>query len=102
MQKIIFIGILTLLVQFGYSQEKVESNSIEKNIKKTSILGLRTTIYKVSNIEKAKDWYAKVFENKDYSKKLWNFTNERKEYRTKIGYPKDKPKINWAEALNVE
>ena len=40
--------------------------------------------------------------NKDYSKKWWNFTNERKEYRTKIGYPKDRPKINWTEALNVE
>lgn len=35
--------------------------------------------------------------NKDYSKKWWNFTNERKEYRTKIGYPKDRPKINWTE-----
>ena len=28
---------------------------------KTSILGLRTTIYKVSDINKAKDWYAKAF-----------------------------------------
>ncbi|TAG50684.1 MAG: VOC family protein, partial [Runella slithyformis] len=27
-------------------------------MEKTSILGLRTTIYKVSNIEKARDWYA--------------------------------------------
>jgi len=40
--------------------------------------------------------------NKDYSKKWWYFTNERKEYRTKIGYPKDRPKTNWTEALNVE
>lgn len=38
---------------------------------------------------------------KDYSKKWWDFTNERKEYRTKIGYPKDRPKINWTEKLNV-
>jgi len=66
MQKIIFIGILTLLVQFGYSQEKIESNPTEKNMKKTSILGLRTTIYKVSDIEKARDWYAKAFETKAY------------------------------------
>ena len=39
--------------------------------------------------------------NKDYSKKWWNFTNERKEYRTKVGYPKDRPKINWTEALKI-
>jgi Pathogenicity locus len=38
---------------------------------------------------------------KDYSKKWWDFTNDRKEYRTKIGYPKDRPKINWTEKLNV-
>ena len=61
MQKTIFIGILALLVQFGYSQEKAELNQKEKNMKKTSILGLRTTIYKVSDIEKARDWYAKAF-----------------------------------------
>ena len=66
MQKIIFIGILILLVQFGYSQEKIESNTSEKNMKKTSILGLRTTIYKVGDIEKARDWYAKAFETKAY------------------------------------
>ena len=33
-------------------------------MEKTSILGLRTTIYKVSDIEKARDWYAKAFETK--------------------------------------
>ncbi|WP_424002471.1 helix-hairpin-helix domain-containing protein [Maribacter sp. IgM3_T14_3] len=39
--------------------------------------------------------------NKDYSKKWWDFTNDRKEYRTTVGYPKDRPKINWIEALNA-
>ena len=66
MQKTIFIGILTLFVQFGYCQEKAELNQTEKNMKKTSILGLRTTIYKVSDIAKARDWYAKAFETKAY------------------------------------
>lgn len=33
---------------------------------KTSILGLRTTIYKVSNLEEAKEWYAKVFQTAPY------------------------------------
>ena len=35
-------------------------------MKKISILGLRTTIYKVNDIEKARDWYAKAFETKPY------------------------------------
>lgn len=39
--------------------------------------------------------------NRDYSKKWWDFTNDRKKYRIEIGYPKDRPKINWTEVLNV-
>lgn len=30
------------------------------------MLGLRTTIYKVSDLQKAKDWYAKAFQTKPY------------------------------------
>lgn len=30
------------------------------------MLGLRTTIYKVSDLKKAKEWYAEVFETKPY------------------------------------
>lgn len=33
---------------------------------KNNILGLRTTIYKVENINAAKEWYAKVFEVQPY------------------------------------
>jgi predicted enzyme related to lactoylglutathione lyase len=33
---------------------------------KTVILGLRTTIYKVSDIKKAKEWYSKVFLTEPY------------------------------------
>lgn len=35
-------------------------------MEKTSILGLRTTIYKVCDIGKARDWYEKAFETKAY------------------------------------
>lgn len=66
MQKTIFIGILTIFVQFVYSQTKEELNQKEKKMEKTSILGLRTTIYKVSDIAKARDWYAKAFQTKAY------------------------------------
>ncbi|WP_035086333.1 MULTISPECIES: VOC family protein [Aquimarina] len=30
------------------------------------MLGLRTTIYKVTDLEKAKEWYAKAFDTKQY------------------------------------
>ena len=33
---------------------------------KTAILGLRTTIYKVSDINEAKDWYARAFQSIPY------------------------------------
>src|SRR5665811_938855 len=33
---------------------------------KTSILGLRTTIYKVSDLAAAKEWYTKVFQTEPY------------------------------------
>jgi len=33
---------------------------------KTTILGLRTTIYQVEDINNAKEWYAKVFEVQPY------------------------------------
>ncbi len=36
-------------------------------------------------------------ENADYSKKWWDFTEERKRYRSEIGYPSDRPKKNWTE-----
>lgn len=66
MRKITIIGIIALFAQFAYSQEKNEPNTTEKIIEKASNLGLRTTIYKVSDIEKAKHWYEKAFETKAY------------------------------------
>lgn len=35
-------------------------------MEKTKILGLRTTIYKVGDINKAKEWYAKAFATQPY------------------------------------
>jgi predicted enzyme related to lactoylglutathione lyase len=35
-------------------------------MKSSNILGLRTTIYKVGNIENAKEWYSKAFGTKPY------------------------------------
>jgi lysophospholipase L1-like esterase/predicted enzyme related to lactoylglutathione lyase len=41
--------------------------AIQKTLrKKSDILGLRTTLYKVGNLNEAKDWYAKAFMIKPY------------------------------------
>ncbi|TXE03732.1 helix-hairpin-helix domain-containing protein [Algoriphagus aquimarinus] len=36
--------------------------------------------------------------NRDYAKSWWDFTSERKKYRSKHGYPLDRPKLNWTES----
>ncbi len=35
-------------------------------MKKVNVLGLRTTIYKVGDIDNAKEWYSKAFDTKPY------------------------------------
>lgn len=43
-------------------------------------------------------WLAVDFaNNKDYSKNWWSFTKDRKEFRAKNGYPKNRPETNWAD-----
>lgn len=36
-------------------------------------------------------------ESTDYSKRWWDFTKERKQYRIEHGYPEDRPVKNWTE-----
>lgn len=33
----------------------------------------------------------------DYSKRWWDFTAERKQYRSKFGYPENRPTTSWTE-----
>ena len=40
--------------------------------------------------------------HQDYSKSWWNFTRERKEYRSRCGYPEDRPTTNWTEVYYQE
>ena len=35
-------------------------------MKKSDLLGLRTTVYKVSNLEEAKKWYSEAFKTEPY------------------------------------
>lgn len=64
MKKVILIIIFGCLNLIGFSQtEKIKNDSI---MKAKQILGLRTTIYKVGDIAKAKEWYSKAFGVKPY------------------------------------
>ncbi|WP_378173406.1 helix-hairpin-helix domain-containing protein [Aquimarina sp. SS2-1] len=35
----------------------------------------------------------------DYTKRWWDFTKERKKYRNDVGFPKNRPKLNWHEVV---
>lgn len=61
MKWILFIVILILGSQTGFSQQNTVQTDNIKNMEKQDILGLRTTIYNVGDINKAKKWYAKAF-----------------------------------------
>jgi len=51
--------------------------------------------YKIDGCVEDQFWLVvHVARHEDYSKKWWDFTKDRKAYRTKNGYPKDRPKIN--------
>lgn len=38
-------------------------------------------------------------ETNDHSKRWWDFTNERKKFRTAHGYPDDRPQMEWHQVL---
>jgi lactoylglutathione lyase len=46
--------------------EETINKALNKKSKKGNILGLRTTIYKVGNLDEAKEWYAKAFKIAPY------------------------------------
>lgn len=37
----------------------------------------------------------------DHSKTWWDFTAARKQYRMDIGYPTDRPELNWTEVIRT-
>lgn len=37
--------------------------------------------------------------HRDKDKRWWHFTSERKEYRSKFGYPPDRPQTKWTEVI---
>ncbi|CAM1359780.1 VOC family protein [Tenacibaculum xiamenense] len=61
MKRIFIIGILSLYTTLSFAQENNGTKKPEAKMKKSDMLGLRTTIYKVGNITKAKKWYSEAF-----------------------------------------
>ncbi len=64
MKKSLIIYCLLIIGFYGFAQNKA-GDSINNQNNKT-MLGLRTVIYKVSDLKKAKDWYAKAFKTEAY------------------------------------
>ena len=61
---LILISIILLfafLIQNGFAQDNNQKQE-KLDTMKTSFLGLRTVIYKVGNLQEAKEWYTKAFE----------------------------------------
>ena len=64
MVKVILIYLFLSTGFYGFSQNKAGDSINNQNNK--IMLGLRTVIYKVSDLKKAKDWYAKAFKTEAY------------------------------------
>ena len=61
MRRFLLFGIFSLQVFLGFSQENKDSNKTDMKMEKSNMLGLRTTIYKVGDLAKAKQWYTEAF-----------------------------------------
>jgi predicted enzyme related to lactoylglutathione lyase len=67
MKNKLLISGLTLLITLNiFSQENANQLTMEKTTNQKPILGLRTVSYKVGDIAKAKEWYAKAFQTEPY------------------------------------
>ena len=61
MNKIYLLSIGLLLCQVAKSQNTKDNRTMD-----TKMLGLRTTVYKVNDLNKAKEWYSKAFDTAPY------------------------------------
>ena len=67
MKNKLLISGLTLLISLTiFSQENTNQITMDKTANQKPILGLRTVSYKVVDIAKAKEWYAKAFQTEPY------------------------------------
>lgn len=80
------------LVFLGYYSfdELVGKNGAELTDQYEKKKGFRTDVCVEDQFRLAVD-FAK---SRDYLKNWWDFTEERKQYRAKFGYPEDRPAIN--------
>jgi predicted enzyme related to lactoylglutathione lyase len=63
----LLISVLTFLISLNiFSQENTNQITMDKTANQKPILGLRTVSYKVGDIAKAKEWYAKTFQTEPY------------------------------------
>ena len=75
MKMFLLFATLILLPNYSFGQNADEAEKKKTKMSETKILGLRTTIYKVDDIEKATKWYTKVFETEPYFKEPVSYTH---------------------------
>jgi lactoylglutathione lyase len=63
---IILLSLVILIPLNIFSQENTNQLTMDKTVNQKPILGLRTVSYKVGDITKAKEWYAKAFQTEPY------------------------------------
>lgn len=61
MRKVLIIGISILSSQFGFTQDNDKNPENINTMEEQKILGLRTIIYNVENLNEGKEWYSKAF-----------------------------------------
>lgn len=65
---------------------------------KTPMLGLRTAIYKVSDLKKAKEWYSKAFQSEPYFDEVFYVGYNIAGYELGL-HPEEKPVTKKAESV---
>jgi predicted enzyme related to lactoylglutathione lyase len=66
MRNIITVFMLIIAAQLAYSQSNTDINEKSDDMENLTPKALMTCIYKVGDLNKAKEWYSKAFDTKPY------------------------------------
>lgn len=97
MKQLFFITVIAFLSNVSFSQTK--SNDDMSN-EKSMILGLRTTVYMVGDLNEAKQWYAAAFKTKPYFDEPYYVGFDIEGYELGL-LPEEKPDVEKTESSIV-
>ena len=98
MRYLIFFNCFILTSVVGFSQSDVSKIIKPHTMEQSAMLGLRTTIYKVGDINAAKMWYAKAFGITPYFDEPFYVGFNISGYELGL-QPEEKPTVNKAESV---